>query len=431
MGEVVIAGGGLAGLSAAYHLGSGWRLVERDDRVGGLARTDDVDGFLFDWTGHYFHARDPYIRRWVSEDLLAGRIVEVTRKARVFSQGVFTHYPYQINTHGLPAETVAECVLGFVKAQATRWEGEPKSFGEFVLRYMGEGFAKHFMIPYNRKLYQVDLDELSPAATGRFVPRPTMEQVVRGALGLSEEAAGYNAQFWYPREGGMEALPRALAARLRGPVETGVSVRGVDVHRRRVQISDGRELPYDALIWTLPLRALAELCPDTSAPAPVREAAAKMRAVSVSVVELGAKGEARHEPFHWCYFPESEFKFYRIGSPSAVHAALAPKGHRSYSVEFAHRGAVDADALKEAAIAGLERCGIVRRDELVLVRARTIPVAYVLFDRDYEAARNALLAFAREHGIVPAGRYGLWEYSSMEDALLTGKAAAERVQKGV
>jgi protoporphyrinogen oxidase len=427
MGEVLIAGAGLAGLSAAYHLGSGCRVLERGDRVGGLARSENVDGFWFDWTGHYFHARDPYVRKWVQEDLLAGNLLEITRKARVFSQGVFTHYPYQINTHGLPAETIAECVLGFVKAQTTRWEGEPRTFGEFVQRHLGDGFAKHFMIPYNRKLYQVDLDELSPAATGRFVPRPTMEQVVRGALGLSEEAAGYNATFWYPREGGIGALPNALCKRVKVAIEQQAKIEAVDVARRRVRTMDGREWKYDALVWTLPLRALGELCAD--APAPVREAASRLRAISVTVVELGVRGEARHEPFHWCYFPEESFPFYRAGSPSAVHAALAPTGHRSYSVEFSHRGDAT-QAVFDQAIEGLQRCGILRREDVVLARARTIPCAYVLFDRDYEASRKVLLDFCAQHRIVPAGRFGLWEYSSMEDALLSGRAAAEQVRRG-
>ena len=57
----------------------------------------------------------------------------------------------------------------------------------------------------------------------------------------------------------------------------------------------------------------------------------------MTAVAIGARDRGA-ERFHWAYFPEKEFAFYRIGSPSEVNPALAPEGHRSFAVEFAHRG---------------------------------------------------------------------------------------------
>ncbi len=56
--RTVIVGGGLAGLSCARELGRDFILLEAEDRLGGLVRTDQVEGFSFDWTGHWLHARD-------------------------------------------------------------------------------------------------------------------------------------------------------------------------------------------------------------------------------------------------------------------------------------------------------------------------------------------------------------------------------------
>src|SRR5260370_30973720 len=103
----VILGGGLTGISTAYHLKRPWLLVEKEERLGGHARTDETRGFFFDKTGHWLHLRDPYTKALVAE-LLPGQLVPVARKARVFSHGVLTRFPFQANLHGLPPAVAAE-----------------------------------------------------------------------------------------------------------------------------------------------------------------------------------------------------------------------------------------------------------------------------------------------------------------------------------
>src|SRR6202022_22412 len=163
--HTVILGGGLAGLSCARELGGGFTLLEADARLGGLCRTEVPE-------------------RWLRRNLL-----EVERRARIYSQGLWTGFPYQHNLHGLPAATVAECVVGFVEATlgeqgAALRARPPADAAGFIERHLGPGLARHFLFPYNEKLFTVPCSELSPEWGGRFIPRPTLEEVVRGALGL-------------------------------------------------------------------------------------------------------------------------------------------------------------------------------------------------------------------------------------------------------
>lgn len=418
----VIVGGGLAGLSCARELGSDFVLLEGEDRLGGLCRTEVIDGFSFDWTGHWLHARDPQMREAIAR-WLSGNLLEVQRRALIFSQGVWTAFPYQFHLHGLPEQTVIECVEGFVEA-VTGPDRPLRNAADFILRYLGEGIARHFMFPYNRKLFTVPCEELSPEWGGRFIPRPTLQQVIDGAVGPGADA-GYNASFWYPRQGGIEALVRGLAAEVRGDIRLGARVKGLDLERRRVRLRSGEEIAFDQLVLTAPLPAAARMLVD--APAEVRDAAALLRAVSVTVVELGAR-DTGGPRFHWAYFPEEKFGFYRVGSPSEVNPALAPAGCRSFAVEFSHRGPPEPQRFIEEAERGLEELGLLRRAEVKVRRARTIAAAYVLFDHAHEAARAAVLAHFARHGVQVAGRYGRWEYSSMEDALLSGREAARALR---
>jgi protoporphyrinogen oxidase len=432
MAETLILGGGLTGLSAAWHLGNGYRIVEKADRVGGFTRTEELDGFLFDVTGHWLHLRDPGIRELVHR-LMPDGFVTIQRVARIYSHGVFTRYPYQVNTFGLPPQVVSECLLGFVEATLGPGgrelrEREPRTFAEYILRHLGEGFARHFMFPYNQKIYTVHPRELTAEWCGRFVPRPGLKEVIDGALGLGGDQAGYNATFLYPKQGGIESLPRAFLRELRGPVDCGVHPVSIDWKARTAALSDGRTLAWDGLLSTIDLPELVRLLArGGNLPAEVERAADALRGTTVTYVNVAARG--RSLGYHWVYFPGGDFPFYRAGSFSAAHPPLAPEGCQSFYVEFAHRGGMDPRLAETQAIEGLVRCGLIeRREDVLFAVAREIRNAYVLYDQEYGPARERILAFLEAAGIEVGGRYGRWEYSSMEDAIIAGRDAAGRLR---
>src|SRR5262249_26092152 len=141
--RIVILGGGLTGISAAYHSKGPWLLLEKEARLGGHARTDETRGFHFDKTGHWLHLRDPYTKALVAE-LLPGQMVEVARKARVFSHGALTRYPFQGNLAGLPPSVISECLLEFLKAARDPASATPaKNFEDFCNKKFGLGISRH------------------------------------------------------------------------------------------------------------------------------------------------------------------------------------------------------------------------------------------------------------------------------------------------
>jgi protoporphyrinogen oxidase len=438
MEPTVILGAGLAGLSAAHFLQGPWRLIEKTDRPGGLIKTEVMDGCYFDPTGHWLHLRDPEIKELVNTLWLPGQMVTIQRRAGIFSRGVFTRFPYQVNTHGLPAEVVSENLVGFVEAiygekgRELR-ERDPRNFEEFILRYMGEGFAKNFMVPYNQKLWTVHPREMSAAWVGRFVPRPTLKDVVDGALGAGSDALGYNASFLYPREGGIESLARAMLRHLEGgELSVHTEPTAIDWKAKRVTLSDGRVLGYSNLISTVSLPGLVKLLANGASGVPdsVRDAAGRLRATIVTYVCVAARGKNR-QPWHWIYLPEPEFHSYRIGSPSAVYAPLAPPNTATFSVEYSHHGELSMAQAERYAVEDLVRSQMVHSaDDLLFVKAREIPNAYVLYDEAYGPAKTEIVRFLEHAGVQTAGRYGQWEYSSMEDAILGGRACARKVNNG-
>jgi protoporphyrinogen oxidase len=433
----LILGAGLTGLSCAYHLGEDYRVVEKENEPGGIVRTRNRhNGFLCDGTGHWLHLRNAYMKDLVQR-LLAGELAEHERKAVIHMHGVFTPYPFQANTHGLPPQVVLECVLGLLKARHPGDFGlqspadRPANFKEWVVRFFGEGIARHFMIPYNEKLLGVPLEELKAEYAERFIPRPSMEDVIKGALGFSRESLGYNAKFVYPREGGISALPKAFARALKRPPDYNLHVTKVDLKSRVATLSNQQQVRYGHLLNTAPLPRFISML--EGAPPEIKAAAATLRATTVHYFDIGVRGPGDiASQYHWIYFPEPEFVFYRAGSYSAVHADAAPAGCRSYYVEMsggAQEMLKKPDELKKRVLADLRKARVISdRDEILFMELSDIPFAYVVFDHHYEASRKLIFDFLASQNILTAGRWGGWGYGGMEDAMLDGKAAAETIR---
>lgn len=434
--DTLILGAGLTGLSCAYHLQAPdrYRLLEKADGVGGLARTRErPGGFLCDGTGHWLHLKSPTIRGFV-ETVLGGNLESRARRARIYSKGVYTHYPFQANTFGLPAEVVAECVNGLIKARYEERLPEPQNYKEWIRKEFGEGICQHFMYPYNEKIYRVPLETLAVDFAAKYIPRPSIEAVVKGALGLSPESLGYNASFVYPKTGGIGALPTAIHQHLGTRAELGRAPVSVSLPDRSAILNDGSRVGFSHLVNTAPLPDLVELLvkgDPRSVPDAVRDAVSKLRANSVFYYDVGIKGAPKaHQDYHWIYFPEASFPFYRVGSYSAVERSLAPAGCRSYYVECGHYGEGDPSRYEQAVIDGLRQVGLLTdEDELLFLVPNVLSPAYVLVDAHYEVARGTILDWLRdETPIISMGRYGRWQYNAMEDAMREGQEAAEQIR---
>ncbi len=427
---VIIVGGGLTGLSTGLHLGldEPWLLFEKDGRPGGHARTESIRGFYFDKTGHWLHLRDPGIKALVTElfpgDAPTRELLQVSRKARVWSHGALLRYPFQANLHGLPPSVISECLLEFIKAQNDPSSGQPpKDFEDFCNKRFGRGIARHFMIPYNTKLWGVHPSEITPAWCTRFVPIPKLDEVVRGAVGDTPPEMGYNVHFLYPRQGGIESLVRALLARL--PAErltTSAPLEEVHLQRHEVRIG-GERLPYRALVATLPLPELCRRIVDL--PEELSAWASRLRCTPVRYLNVATRVPPKAE-YHWLYVPEERYPFYRVGVYTNAVPAMAPPGCGALYVELSDRGPrPEMETLLPGVAEALVAAGAIGKpDDILFAELREIEYAYVVFDHYYYEALAKLMPFLQAHDVHPRGRYGSWTYNSMEDCLMLGRDVA-------
>lgn len=468
--RTIVVGAGPTGLSAAYHLGSDALLIEQNSRVGGLCRSIEVNGFTFDYAGHIMFSNDPYVHE-LYRILLGDNVHWQDREAWIYSKDVYTRYPFQASLYGLPPAVIKECVLGAIEARfgslknghnrnsangngtngtrsttlkdccadgilessaalaearnGTHGPKDPRNFEEFIYKVWGAGIAKHFAIPYNRKLWAVPLNEVETSWLGGRVPLPDLEQMIEGALSPTPKVLGPNARFGYPLRGGFQALMDAWLPHLKGELRTGSRVIRVSPAQRTVTLNDGSELPYEHLISTMPLPVLMRQIDE--APASLRAEAAKLRHISVRCVHLGIGREQLTEK-HWIYYPEDTV-FHRIFVQGNASPSCNPAGGFGLTCEITYAPSkplpCDGDDLMKLCIEDCRRVGLLRRDDPVWAAVQCdLPYAYVVYDHGRAAAVQAIREWLRKRNILLAGRYSEWEYYNSDHAFLAGKRAA-------
>jgi len=429
--EILILGAGLAGISTAYHLGNrDYLVVEKKDGPGGLCTSEHTRGFTFDQTGHWLHLSKETTRA-LFRSLFPHDAVTIERKAYIFSHGVYTLYPFQSNTYGLPLPVVKECVIGFVKALYEADKSRAKeNFHEWCMAYLGEGISKHFMVPYNTKIYTVPPSEMASHWCDYYVPKPTLEEVIEGAITAPERKVGYNASFHYPARGGIGELPARLFARTdttRYLFNTWPTA--IDLDKKTVTLSNGEIVRYRYLVSSIPLRNFLSLITGSFRQA-ARAIADRLRIASVSYLNVALKRPVGHRG-HWFYIPEEKFMPYRVGSFSTIHPPLAPEGRGSLYIEYTHQGTFrDTSRFIEESIRLISEMGLITDEEedIDFIDYRLIEYGYVIFHHEYFDDMKVVSDYCIRNAVHLVGRYGRWTYNAMENAILDGKESAEALR---
>lgn len=413
--DYLIVGAGMSGLAVADRLGKerSYLVLEADDEVGGYCKTVQQDGFVWDYSGHFFHFRHPEIEAELVERMRDQRILKVEKDSRVYYAGKMVDFPFQKNIHQLPIDEFLECLHDLY----FREERVPTNFLEMLYAKFGRGIAEKFLIPYNEKLYATDLGTLDVDAMGRFFPHAELREIIAGFR--KSDNRSYNATFTYPEGGAIQYVHALLRGVDEARVALGERLLSVDLEAK-VATTSKRNIRFEQLISSAPFDALLRLA----------KVAFDPRVYSYNQVEVWNLGFDRKGPpgYHWVYFPQRDVSFYRVGFYDNIFGS----DRMSLYVELGRKATervddtVAAESLA-AVLRDLEKVGFIDGHQLVSKHHVVMNPAYVHITVDSlrdVAEKKALL---RGHGVHSLGRYGSWTYCSIEDNIVEARALVDEL----
>ncbi|OGS44987.1 MAG: hypothetical protein A2539_04745 [Elusimicrobia bacterium RIFOXYD2_FULL_34_15] len=424
--DTIIIGGGIAGLSTAYHLkNKDFLLLEKESEVGGICRSIKTDnGFYYDYTGHLLHIKTDYAKSLIKK-LLKNNLKLISRNSSIYSNNTLTRYPFQANLYGLPKNIIEECIKGLVELKLKNFRSSPLnphlSFYDFCLNTFGTGISKYFMIPYNEKLWQTNLKKLTTEWMGNYIPKPSLTEVIAGATTDNKKNIGYNATFYYPQKGGIQSLIDAIENEIpKTKIKTNCNIISIDISKNIVKTNYG-EIQYKKIVSTIPLPELVKLIKKPASN--VLNASRKLKWTSVLNINIGVQRENISDK-HWIYFPEKKFSFYRVGFYHNFSKLLCPPRTSSMYIEISNLpiGQVNSQNIYKKVVNDLKIAKILKpSDKIISKLILHIPYAYVIYNKERNFALQTIQSFLRKNDIFTIGRYSKWNYSTMEEAILEGR----------
>jgi len=205
----------------------------------------------------------------------------------------------------------------------------------------------------------------------------------------------------------------------------------INLKKQLVYLSDNTVYNYKYLVSTIPLNQFVKLLEEV--PSEIAEAGKKLMNSEVCYFNIITKRITENIP-HWVYLPEKDIPFYRIGSYSAFSRDLTLNEFNTFYLEFSYRNGLTCDSgnLERRIPSLLKRLGFIRDDsDIINIRPFFINCAYVIFDKNYQRSTSIIFDYLKKNKVYSIGRYGKWEYSAMQDAILDGKETALAILKKI
>jgi len=427
-GPIVIVGAGVTGLVTAQLLaeaGAEVVVIERDDALGGLARSFHYEGFVFDVGPHRFHTANPQVSAWL-ERVLGEDIVLFPRRSEVYFQGKYYLWPLKPQQLAqLPPAMAAKSGVDLLLNTFRSYDDD--SFENYILRQYGPTLYAHFFRDYTEDFLGLHPRNVHPdwakAGINRAIiddnlQMQNLSQLVKSTLLQFKKS---EIEFIYPR-GGMSTMWDRVAAiiekkggRILLGHEATMEARGdrvVSVQAGpagEAKASDERIEP-SLVIWTGPINQAARC---------LGLEPFELQYLGLLLYNVMAEHDVQH-PYQWCYYGERDIVFSRISIPRFFDASTCPPGTTGLCVEVTCMEDDDrwqnGERLTDWVADDLVRVDLIPDRECIHdVRLERILESYPIYHKRYPAHLDqAQKAFARFENLHMAGRTGTFWYNNMD-----------------
>ncbi|MCC7408240.1 MAG: FAD-dependent oxidoreductase [Phycisphaeraceae bacterium] len=414
--QALVVGGGPSGLAVAYSLQGDTLVLEKEGAVGGLCRSIYHDGAVFDIGGHSFHTPHPEVHELV-ESLLDGGLYHQQRDAKVYSHHTLIPYPFQRFFDRLPDPAVVrECTEGLEHASGDT--ARAANLEEYLLAKFGRGIARHFMLPYNRKLWARDIRQISCEWTPERVAAANFEHERFDHNSGQRKPLQPDTQVGYPRQGGFEEIYRSFIPHIPA-LELNSPIARIDPRGRMAVGPDGRQYRWEFLVSTIPLPVLVRMV--DGAPAAIIAMSDRLEYMSLRV-ELLLAGR-RLGPTQRIYVADSDVPPHKIAFNHNSSPSLRAKPQHAIMAEvsLSDDKPVDVNQIAPRTIAFLCDLGVLESPRDIVWQGHVdVKYAYPVYTHHRPALVQGIKDWLAQHHIYTVGRFGDWEYVNSDRCVMKG-----------
>ncbi len=450
--EVVVIGAGPAGLTAAFQFhkhGVASTIIEADDRVGGISRTAQRDGWRFDIGGHRFFTKVQPVEDLWHEILPDEDFLMRPRKSRIFYNGKYFDYPLKASNalKNLGVIEAVLCVLSYAWARVRPPKDQTNYEGWLVARF-GWRLYRTFFKTYTEKLWGVPVSEMPADWAAQRVKGLSLGNAIMNALmpkKNQKELTSLIEEFQYPKYGpGMmweTCTDKVVAQGSKVVMETKVTkVTHADGKATSVlathQGGGTTEYPATEVISSMPISHLLEAM-DPPVPAEVKAAAEDLRYRDYLIVALAMPEELIDFDDNWIYIHDPKVRTMRIQNFGSWSPYMVKEGRNTLGLEYTvwegdNEWNADDDWLIDRAKAELEQLGLCKAGQIEAGWVVRQAKAYPIYDDRYRANVDILRGWLAEHAsnVHPVGRNGMFRYNNQDHSMFTAMLTVENIATG-
>lgn len=448
--KVVIIGAGPAGLTAAYELckeGVPSVVLEKDDMVGGISRTVNYKGFLFDIGGHRFFTKVRAVDEMWREVLGNERFLRRSRLSRIYFNKKFFFYPLKATNAllGLGLWNCFRMVASYAKAQIFPKHPE-RSFEDWISNRFGRRLYETFFKTYTEKVWGIPCNEISADWAAQRIKGLSLVATIKNAL-LAKQAADNGEiiktlidSFDYPEKGpGMmwemvadDIQERGSELRMNSNVERivwdGERVSAIEIDEQGSRkVIEGTDF-----ISSMPMRELVAKL-DPPPPKSVSEAAEKLGYRDFLTVSL-IVDKAELFKDNWIYIHDPDVKVGRIQNFKNWSPAMVPDpsktclGLEYFCFEGDGLWSMPDDELIALASREIAQLGLVQAEDIIDGSVVRMPKAYPIYDDVYLQAVDVIRDFLSDlPNLYLVGRNGMHKYNNQDHSMLTAMLSVKNI----
>ncbi len=377
--KYLILGAGPAGLTFANKLKemgeTSFLVLEHEEEAGGLCRSAEVDGSPFDiGGGHFLDVRIPEVTKFLFGFMPESEWNKFDRDSRIVVGNNTIHHPMEANIWEMDIDSQVEYLKSIAAAGCNSGTEMPKDFVEWIFWKLGDKIAEDYMIPYNRKMFADDLNDLGTYWLDKL-PSVSFEDTLRSCLTKHAYAKQPgHAQFYYPKKYGYGEVWKRMADNIFGNIEYGKTAVKLNITEKSVTAKDGSVYQAENIITTIPWLEFEDII------GMPEEICGMIKKLKYSSVETRYYSENMDTDAHWIYYPNDDLAYHRI--LVRHNFSLGSKGYWTETRK--------------------ERISMITDDNFNYLNK----YAYPLNTKEKPEIMKSVLEFGRENNIYGLGRWG-------------------------